>query len=263
MKVSIKTIALLVLLLGGAPAAEATPDELEVVTTIPDLADIAERIGGDRVSVSSLAKGTQNIHSVQIRPSHLVKMNKADVFIEMGLSLEHAYVPGLLQAARNEKIDPGQPGFINCSEGWKPVEVPEQISRQEAADLHPMGNPHYNLSPDGGRHIADRILEGLSRVQPASEGYFRKRHAAYVKELDEAKKRWAKLAKKLKGEKVVIYHNSFTYFSRAAELDVVDMLEPKPGVPPTPTSLAKTIAKIREETPKEAQGAYITCSILR
>jgi zinc/manganese transport system substrate-binding protein len=247
MKISIKNLVFLGTLLFGLFTSEAGADELRVVTTIPDLADIAERIGGDQVSVTSLAKGTENIHAVQLRPSHLVKMNKADLFIEMGLSLEHAYVPGLLLAARNSKIEPGKPGFVNCSDGWEALDVPVRISRADAADIHPMGNPHYNLDPAGGRHIADRILEGLVRVRPESEEYFRERHAAYGRELEEAAKRWKKLAEQFAGEKVVIYHRSFSYFAKATGLEIAGELEPKPGVPPSPRDLARAIELIERE----------------
>lgn len=238
---------LLVAILASIASSLPAADELQVVATIPDLADIARRIGGDEVEVVSLAKGTESIHSVQIRPSHLVKMNRADLFLEMGLSLEHAYVPELLRAARNPDIEAGAPGFVNCSEGWKPVEVPEVISRADAADVHPMGNPHFNLDPAGGGHIAARILEGLVRVRPEKETYFRERHAAYLRELDEAAKRWAKLTETIRGHKVVIYHRSFSYFARATGLIIAGELEPKPGVPPSPKDLARAIELIERE----------------
>ncbi len=230
------------LLLGGVAAAQ-----LDVVATIPDLKDIAEEIGGDRVDVISIARGTENIHGVSLRPSHLVKVNKADVLIQIGLSLEHAYVPGLLEKGRNRRIQPGAPGFVNCSEGWEAIDVPEEISRSRGADIHPLGNPHMNIDPRGGRHMADRILAGFLRVDPEHAEHYEKRHAAYVAKLDEAETRWAKLGERLRGKKIAIYHNDFTYFARHYGMNVVTSVEPKPGVPPSPKDLARTVEVLRRE----------------
>ncbi|MEW6073673.1 MAG: metal ABC transporter substrate-binding protein [Planctomycetota bacterium] len=230
------------------PAAPASaPEKLKVVATISDLADIAGKIGGDRVTITTLAKGTQNIHRVQFRPTHLVRTGEADLFLQMGLSLEHSYVPELLLAARNPQIRPGAPGFVNCSEGWEPVEVPAEISRRDAADVHPQGNPHFNLDPAAGGFLADRILEGLIRVDPDSADYYRERRAAYETELAAARERWAPLVEKLRGRKVVIYHQDFSYFARATGMTIAGTFEPKIGVPPTPTDLARLIELIRRE----------------
>jgi len=236
---SILAAAALCALAAGASA------QLKVVATIPDLADIAREIGGELVEVTTIAKGTENIHSVSIKPSHLVAVDRADVLLEIGLALEHAYVPALLEKGRNPRIRPGAPGFVNCSEGWQPLDVPSQVSRSEGADLHPLGNPHMNLDPRAGRHFADRILEAFSRVDPAHEADYKRNHAAYVAKLDAAGKRWAEIGEKLKDKQVAIYHDDVTYFVRAYGMDVVARIEPKPGVPPTPRDLAATVEKLR------------------
>ncbi len=243
-------IALLLLVGLAAPVEDAKPASgkpLRVVATIPDLADITREIGGERVEVSCLARGTQNIHAVNLQPSHLVAMRRADVFIEVGLSLEHAFVPGILMSSRNRKIEPGLPGFIQCSTGWEAINVPPQVDRGIAADVHPMGNPHMNLDPRAGRFFAERILEGLSAVEPASREYFVQRHGDYVRRLAVAEERWSKLGARLKGKKVVTYHRDMVYFARAYGIEVVDNVEPQPGVPPTARDLAETIKIMKQE----------------
>jgi len=237
------------LFLGAAlPRAAAGDDGLRVVVTIPDLADIAREIGGDRVDdLYTLAKGTMNVHSVPVRPSAVVKMNKADLFVQIGLSLEHAYVPGLLLGSRNDAIQPGAAGFVNCSVGWEPIQVPPTLDRSVSADVHPQGNPHMNLDPKSGRHMAQRILEGFLAVDPDHAEDYRARHAAYVARIARAEERWEALAVPLHGAKVVTYHRDFAYFARATGMEVVCTLEPKPGVPPTPSDLARVVETMKAE----------------
>ena len=235
---------LFVLAIGG-PRAGA--DELSVVATVPDLADIARAIGGDRVDVTSITKGTMNMHAVPLKPSTLIAVNRADLFLQMGLSLEHAYVPGLLQRAKNARIQPGKPGFVNCSEGWKPLDVPESLSRIRGTDLHPLGNPHFNLDPRGGKHIADRILEALLRVDPDGADDHRARHARWSEGYEASFLRWKELGERLRGQKVVAYHRDFTYFLRFHGIELVGTLEAKPGVPPTPNGLLGLINRMQDE----------------
>lgn len=221
--------------------------ELKVVTTIPDLKDIAKEIGKEHVSAKSIARGMENIHSVVLRPSHLVAVRKADVFIQIGLSLEHSFVPGLLQRARNRKIAAGQPGYINCSDGWDPIQVGMFSDRSQTSDAHPQGNPHINLDPRAGKHFADVILAGLIAVDPNHEDDFRANHKAYCKRLEEAEIRWKKLGEKIKGLKVCTYHRDFDYLARAIGMEIVDTVEPTPGTPPKPRDLAQTIEVLRKE----------------
>ncbi len=244
------TALALVLSASSAIAAGASgwaSDTLRVVTTVPELAEITRTIGGDRVKVTSICKGRENIHSVRTKPSHLVALSKADVFVQMGLALEHAWVPGLLEAARNRRIQPGAPGFVNASVGWDPIQVPADLSRRQGADVHPQGNPHFNLDPRGGAHMADHVLDALVRVDPASADAFRERHAAYVKRLDAAEVRWAKIREALDGNRVVTYHGDFDYFLAACGIESVATIEPKPGVPPTPRHLASVIDLMRKQ----------------
>lgn len=219
-------------------------DKLRVVTTLPDLADIARRIGGERVEVTALIKGTENLHAVVAKPSMLVSLSRADVFVQVGLSLESSWVPGLLESARNAKIAPGKPGFVNASDGWQAIDVPADLSRQ-GGDLHPQGNPHVNLAPQGGRHLAARMLAGLVANDPAGKDAYEQAHAAYVVELDAAEARWAKATEKLRGVAVATYHQEFEYLARATGLEIVGHVELKPGVPPTPAHVVELVDAMR------------------
>lgn len=231
----------------GAVASPTRADRLQVVATIPDLADLARAIGGDRVEVISIARGRENIHAVRLKPSHVVATSRADVFVQVGLSLEHAWVPGLLRTARNRDVEPGGKGFVNASEGWEAIDVPETASRRQGADVHLEGNPHVNLAPAGGRHMAGRILAGLSRADPEGRETYEKNHAALVERLEAAEARWAAIGRELRGRKVVEYHKEFDYLFRAHGLELAGTVEPKPGVPPSPGHLARLIGTMREE----------------
>ncbi|MDP6837664.1 MAG: metal ABC transporter substrate-binding protein, partial [Planctomycetota bacterium] len=243
MRLFISCLTVLLALTG----TRATARELSVVATIPDLADLAKEIGGERVTVTSIAKGTMNVHAVPLKPSTLIAVSRADLFLQMGLSLEHAYAPGLLQRSRNPRIQPGTTGFVNCSEGWEPLDVPESLSRSRGTDLHPLGNPHFNLDPRGGKHIADHILSALVRSDPAGAKYYGDRYALWLKAYQAAMTRWTKLTKRLRGTKLVTYHRDFTYFLRFHGIEQVDSLEAKPGVPPKPKDLLRLIERIKSE----------------
>ncbi len=221
---------------------------LRVVATLPDLADIASRIGGERVQVTSLAKGRENLHHVVARPSHLVALSRADVLIQVGLSLEMGFLPGLLENANNPRIRPGQPGFVNVSVGWEAIDVPATISR-ENGDVHPDGNPHLNLDPRGGRHIANRILVGLVASDPLGKSYFEGRAAEYFKELGAAEARWSATAKSWSGRKIVVYHKEYDYLAVRYALEVVGSIESKPGIAPTPKHVAELVRKIQAAGP--------------
>lgn len=228
-----------------AGAGHAAAGALRVVATIPDLADIAREIGGERVDVTTLTKGRENLHRVVSRPSHLVALSRADVLVQVGLSLEMGFLPGLMENARNPKIQPGQPGFVNCSVGWDPIDVPGTITRKDG-DVHPDGNPHLNLDPRGGRHIAARVLAGLVAVDPANKAAYEARAAAYASKLDAAEARWTANAKDWGGRKVVLYHKEYDYLVQRYRLDVVGSIEVKPGIPPTPGHVAQLVETMRK-----------------
>ena len=242
---------LVALLLAGLAGAQ-----IKVVATIPDLKVLAEAIGGDRVEVTSIARGRENLHAVRLKPSHVVGVSRADLFLQVGLSLEHAWVPELLRTARNKEVQPSGKGFVSASTGWKPIQVPKTLSKREGVDVHPEGNPHINLDPNGGPHMAQRVLEGLIRVDPDGEEAYREGHAAWTERYQEAAERWAKARKAFDGHKVVIYHREFDYLLESLGIEVAAVVEPKPGVPPTGRHLLEVITTAR----KQKVGVVLTAS---
>lgn len=229
----------------GAPAAAEAP--LQVVTTLPDLADLVRRIGGAHVEVQALASPGQNLHAVRVKPSHLVAVSRADVFVQVGLSLEHAWVPGLLEAARNRAVAPGGAGFIDAGAGFATIDVPKVLDRSQGVDVHPQGNPHVNVSLTGGAHFAAAILAGLERVAPEHADEFRANHTLWQREYELAHERWVKVAGLVRatGAEVCVVHQEFDYLLRDLGLGVAAALEPKPGLAPTPAHLAKVIETLR------------------
>jgi zinc/manganese transport system substrate-binding protein len=234
--------ALLLATAASAPAAE----KLKVVATIPDLADMAKRIGGDFVDVSSIATGVEDIHAVPMKPSFAVMLNRADVVIVLGLQAEHAFMPALLEAARNPKIIIGAPGYIDCSTNILPLEVATNLDRAQG-EQHPMGNPHFNLDPVMGKDMARAIAEGLSLNDRAHEDTYKKNLDAYLSVLDAAIARWEREAAPLKGIKLVSYHPDLIYFAERFGMESVGTIELKPGVGPTPRHVEELEESMRKE----------------
>jgi zinc/manganese transport system substrate-binding protein len=222
-------------LFGRAAAAE---EKIKVVTTIPDLADMTRNIGGDLVDVHSIATGVEDIHAVPMKPSFAVLLNRADVVILMGLEAEHAFLPALLEAARNPRILRDGPGYIDTSVYVTPLEVPERIDRA-LGDQHPMGNPHINLDPVRGKDMARAIADGLSRNYPEHAATFKQNLDAYLAKLDDAIARWEKEAAPLKGKKLVSYHPDMIYFAVRFGMDAAGTIELRAGVDPTPSHVVE------------------------
>jgi zinc/manganese transport system substrate-binding protein len=227
------------------PADVAGAKKLRVVATIPDLADITRQVGGDLVDVTSLATGVEDIHAVPMKPSFAVILNRADVVVLMGLEAEHAFLPALLEASRNPKIQRDQPGYVDCSVYVAPLEVPTRLDRS-LGDVHPMGNPHFNLDPGNGKNIIHAIADGLSRNAPEHAATFRKNGDAYIAKLDENLPRWLREAAPLKGKKFVTYHPDMIYFAERFGMIQFGTIEIRPGVDPTPAHVADLIERMRQ-----------------
>jgi ABC-type Zn uptake system ZnuABC Zn-binding protein ZnuA len=223
-------------------------EPLSVVTTTQDLAAIAAEIGGDRVKVEPLAKGYQDPHFVDAKPSYLLKLRKADLFVQVGRDLEVGWAPGLLNGARNSRILPGGPGFVDASAGIRVLELGGRVGR-EMGDVHPLGNPHYWLDPENGLVIAGNIRDGLARIAPADKGHFDALYADFERRLREKLAGWRKKAEemKLSGAKAVTYHRSWPYFAQAFGLRVINYVEPRPGVPPAPRHIQDLMAQMKSE----------------
>lgn len=219
---------------------------IRVVTTTPELADMTKQIGRDLVIVESLTRGVEFMHTVPIKPSFVPRLNRADILVQMGLDLEVSWLPALLEVANNTKILPGQSGNIDCSTAINVLEVPQTVDRSEG-DVHPKGNPHYNLDPQNGKIIARNIAGGLSRNYPQHQAVFEKNLNAYLGELDKAMARWRDMAGPLKGVKIVTYHVEWSYFAHRFDLQQVGMIEVKPGIEPTPNHLVALAQKMQQQ----------------
>ena len=235
---------LMLVSVGWVGFAEAQP--YRVITTTPELADITKQIGKELVDVESLTKGVEFMHAVPVKPSFVPKLNRANILVEMGLDLEISWLPALLEVANNSKIMAGQPGNIDCSNGVGVLEVPRTVDRSEG-DVHPKGNPHYNLDPLSGKIIARNIADGLSRNYPQHKAAFEKNLNAYIGELDKAIARWQSMAAPLKGVKIVTYHVEWSYFANRFGLQQIGMIELKPGIEPTPNHLVSLAQKMQQE----------------
>jgi zinc/manganese transport system substrate-binding protein len=235
----------LALAAAGAPPAAAA--KLFVVTTTPDLAAITREVGGDKVEVESLALGTQDPHFVDPKPSFIVKLNRADLYVKRGLDLEVGWAPVLEKGARNDHILPGGAGYVDASVGISPLEVPSGPVSRAMGDVHPYGNPHYQLDPDNAKVIARNIADGLSRVDVADGAYFQQRLADFSKHVDERLAAWLQMLAPYRGTKIVTYHKSWDYFAQRFGLDIIGTMEPKPGVAPSPAHLAQLITLMRAQ----------------
>ena len=247
----------LALALGVALACAASPalvavahagaKPLQVVTTTEDLAAIAREVGGDRVQASALARGYQDPHFVDAKPSYMVQLKKADLFVQVGRDLEVGWAPGLLNGARNPRILPGAPGFVDASAQVSILEIPASVSRSQG-DVHPYGNPHYWLDPRNGIPIARAIRDGLARVSGADADLFARRCAAFEARVTSETARLEERARALglAGMKVVTYHRSWSYFAAAFGLDVVNFVEPRPGIPPSPGHVQSLVAQMKQ-----------------
>lgn len=226
--------------------------KVNVVATLPDLAYIAREVGGQHVEVSAIAKGYQDPHFVDAKPSFVLKLKQAELFIQIGLDLEVGWVPPLLETARNKDIYFGGEGYLNASEDVRLLEVPNVDPAQLRAqgDIHIYGNPHYWLDPLNGKIIAQNIATKLSNLRPELTPVFEKNVANFSARVDSALQVWQNLIAPYKGTKIIAYHNSWPYFEKRFEIEIAGFIEPKPGIPPSPSHLVEIIASMQEQNIK-------------
>ena len=218
--------------------------KIRVVTTTQDTKSITELIGGDKVDVFSIATGYQNPHFVDPKPSYIIKLSNADLYVTLGLDLESGWSPSLLQSSRNVKIQKGNDAYVDASIGVSLMQVPSTINRAEG-DIHIYGNPHYWLDPLNGKIIAQNIYNGLVRISPENKDYFEANLKAFDEQIDTRIKSWLSEMAPYKGTKIIAYHNEWCYFENRFGLEIVDFMEPKPGIPPTPSQLVKIIKEVK------------------
>ena len=232
-----------VALAASVPAAFAGPKTapLRVVTTTADLASLAREVGGDRVEVTSLANPTQDPHSVDPKPSFILQVNRADLLIAVGRELEIGWLPALITSARNAKVQPGAAGYLDASTGVKILEIPTGQITRAMGDVHPLGNPHYWLDPANGRIMARTIKDKLSTLAPADRTYFEQRYGQFDTRLSAAEKKWDTMLAPYRGAKLVTYHRSWPNFMDRWGLNVMGYVEPKPGIPASPSHIIQLI----------------------
>jgi ABC-type Zn uptake system ZnuABC Zn-binding protein ZnuA len=282
-------LAAMVLGMSATRADRAVADDtapappLQVCATIPDLGSLAEAVGGDAVTVHVFAKGTEDAHFVEARPSFVKLLSDADVYIQSGLDLEIGYAPLLLQQARNAKLAPDQPGFIDAAQAIPPLDVPTGTVDRSMGDVHAAGNPHYLLDPLNGVRVARLIADRLGTLRPERRAYFEERFTRFntrvaaalvgeplAKKYDVAKLGllaehgrligflqeqgdaallggWLAALQPYQGTKAVDDHNMWPYFARRFGLVIVGHMEPKPGIPPTTSHLAELVARMKAD----------------
>jgi zinc/manganese transport system substrate-binding protein len=234
----------LVTLVGSALPASAA---LNVVTSTEDLASLVREVGGDKVKVEAIARGYQDPHFVEPKPSFILKLHSADLLVVVGRELEIGWLPPLIQQSRNAKVQPGADGYLDASQGVRILDIPTGQITRAMGDVHPQGNPHYWLDPGNGRHIAQAILTKLSALSANDAAYFKQRFDDFSRRLGEAEKRWDAAMAPYKNLEVVTYHNSWPNFAERFGLKVIGYVEPRPGIPPSPSHTLDLMKAMKAE----------------
>jgi zinc/manganese transport system substrate-binding protein len=283
--VTMRCVVALSLWLGplGLSSAGAQQEALRVAATVPELGSLAREVGGEHVTVVVFAKGTEDAHFVEAKPSFIKELSQADVYIQVGMELEAGWAPVLQQNARNSKILPGAPGYIDASTVITPLDIPTGPIDRSMGDVHPAGNPHYLTDPLNGLKVAQLLRDKLSALRPAQQAYFAERYttfrkrvgaamvgemlaqkydvtklallfehgrlAAFLQSQNEANLLGGWLGQMLPyaGTKAVADHNLWPYFSQRFGLTMRGFMEPKPGVPPTTRHLQELVQTMRAE----------------
>ena len=239
----------LILFAVGLSAITAAPSAaaLRVVATTEDLASLAREVGGDRITVVALAKGYQDPHFVDPKPSFILAISRADLLIVVGRELEIGWLTPLITSSRNAKIQPGRNGYLDASANVRILEIPTGQITRAMGDVHPQGNPHYWLDPGNGRRIAQTIKDKLGQLAPADRAYFDERYASFDKKLAAAESRWNALMAPYRGTKIVTYHRSWPNFMERFGLNVMGYVEPKPGIPATTSHTIELIDEMKKQ----------------
>lgn len=234
------------LALGTWAGSGAAADKVRVVTTTTDLKALTEAVGGDLVDVDALARGSQNPHDLEVRPSLMVKVRRADLLVINGLELDQ-WAEVVVQGANNPRVVPGAPGRVDASAGILVLEVPRTRVDRSMGDVHPVGNPHYTIDPGMAPAVTANILEGLGRAAPQHRAAFERNREQFLARLNQAMTKWSAELAPYKGTKVIVDHNMWPYFLTRFGLVQAGSIEERPGIPATPTHLTKLIAAMKEE----------------
>ena len=244
---AVLAVATLLAGLGGAATTAAAAAKLRVVTSLQDFSAIAGAVGGDRVDTFALAKGYQDPHFVDAKPSFVLQLSRANLLIVAGLELEIGYLPPLIDQSRNEAIHPGNPGYLDASIGCDILQRPTQVVTRAMGDVHPYGNPHYWTDPENGRVVARAIAARLTLLDPSGGPAYAKNLAAFEAALSAKEKEWDAEMAPYAGTRVVTFHESWPNFAKHFKLAIVGTIEPKPGIPPTPSHTLEMINLIQAQ----------------
>jgi len=245
---AMRALVTLIVALALTPAAEAK--KLSVVTSTTDMAALAEEVGGDKIAVEALARGYQDPHFVEAKPSFLLKLRNADLLIAVGLELEIGWLPPLITQCGNPRIQVGASGYLDASQFAEILDRPTGQITRAMGDVHPLGNPHYWLDPNNGRRIARGIAQKLGDMDPADSQYFQQRLQDFDRRLTAAERNWDAEMAPYRGRKLVTYHTSWSNFAKHFGLEVVGYVEPRPGIPPTPAHTIEIIQLMKRENIK-------------
>lgn len=227
----------------------AESSELRILTTTQDLEFLVRKVGGRFVTVDSLSRGTQDVHRVEPKPTFMAKAARADLVVAIGLELESAWLEGVIRGARNPKIQKGASGYYEVGPLLHPIGATDQVSRSQG-DVHPGGNPHLLLDPERAIQCARVIAKKLAELDKDHEAFYQSEAEKFQSELDARRKVWKDRVKLAGVKKVITYHKTLDYFLSAMGIEVVATLEPKPGIPPSPSHLGEVGSKIRGQNIK-------------
>ncbi|MFL6536580.1 MAG: metal ABC transporter substrate-binding protein [Chthoniobacterales bacterium] len=236
----------ILLILSSFLLCAAAQAKINVVATLPDFGALAREVGGDNVEVTVLAKPTEDPHFVDARPSFVVALRNGDVLIDGGAELEIGWLPPLLQNARNSKIEVGKPGRVQASQGIKLMGVPQQLTRA-AGDVHALGNPHFSCDPIIAKAVAAHIAQAFAAVDPANAAAYQANEKKFEATINTKLQEWGTAMLPFKGQHVVAYHDSWPYFAHRFGVEIDVFLEPKPGIPPSPSHLAEVIEQMKAQ----------------
>lgn len=242
-----RSFAALALLAASPFAAMA---QLRVVTSTTDLYDIAKAVGGEKIVAAHIGEGYQDPHFIEAKPSFVLQIQKADVWAFVGLDLEIGWMSLLLDGARNNRIRPGGSGYLDASRAVPVIDVPRGNIDRSQGDVHPLGNPHYWLDPENGRRIARLFLAKFTELDPANTAAYTGNERAFEDRLGAVEKSWQGDLAAIRGKPVVVWHTSWRYFAEYTGMNIVAYMEPKPGVPPSPSHLVSVVRAIKQSGAK-------------
>jgi zinc/manganese transport system substrate-binding protein len=245
LKIALAALALAAALGGpDGPAPARAQEKIRVVATLPVFAELVKAVGGDRVEVTTIATPLQDPHFVDAKPSYILAASKADVFVLAGMDLEVGWEPLVREGSRNADIQIGGPGYVDASAHVQKLGVPTGRIDRSRGDVHPYGNPHYWLDPLNAVPLTADIALALTRVDPANGGLYNDRRRQFLADLERRMATWRSRMAPLQGQPVASYHESWEYFARRFGLEIAGTLEPKPGIPPSPSHLAALIDRM-------------------